>query len=268
MDYNGISPKYIMSLINIIDKTIWDQYTSYEEVNFYIQRWHEQDENNWNWENFIIKYKDSSNTKIDLKATLHQISSDIIIKIAIDLGIDTPGFLPAIPKFKNVLKDHNQSAYQNFDRAIKNSYEHPDIAVALASSTLEGLIKTILSSDTFADKADAIKNKSLSKLVSAIIKEFGFDDKTKCPQEIITLASQLRSIGGTIDNLRSDKTTAHGKTADEYIVDDPLWASFVVNTSATVGLFLWEYFEKKYKPNIKKTQTIDDTPINMDDIPF
>lgn len=72
--------------------------------------------------------------------------------------------------------------------------------------------------------------------------------------------------------LRSDKSTAHGKAHDEYVIDDPLWAAFIVNTSASLGLFLWEYFEKKYKPNVKQNENlveeIRDEPINLNELPF
>lgn len=95
---------------------------------------------------------------------------------------------------------------------------------------------------------------------------------TKCPQEIITLCSQLRSIGQTIDDLRSDKATAHGKLGEEYVVDEPLWAALAVNTCATVGIFLWELFNKKYKLVEDVSQdTISELPdetIDLDEIPF
>lgn len=275
MDYGDISRKFLMELIDKVDKKIWEQYGSYENVAYYIEKWHEDDEDytSYNhWENFYIQYKDEERKQINLKATLHRMPPDIVVKIAIELGIDTPGFLPAIPTFKNVLKDENQSAYQNFDRATKNAYEHPDNAVALASSTLEGIIKTILEHDTFDEDAVKLKNLSLSKLAKEIVKKFGFDDATKCPAEIITLAGQLRSIAATVDDLRSDKSTAHGKSGKDYVIDDPLWAMLTINTCATVGLFLWEYFEKKYLPKkeevTKAVEDADGAPINLDDIPF
>ncbi len=275
MDYSDISPKYIMELIPKVENVLWgmSDKAKYQNVRRYIEKFHEEGDS-WNNsdENFHIYYSDEDSKNIDLAETLHRMPSSLLIKIAIDLGIDTPGFLPVVPQFKNILKDQNQNAYQNFERATKNVYENPDQAVSLASSTLEGIIKTILTDVTFKDSAKAIKNKPLTKLVSSIVKEFGFDDKTKCPPELITIASQLRSIGSTIDDLRSDKSTAHGKTHGEYVIDDPLWAAFIVNTTATLGLFLWEYFEKKYKPNIKlhesEIEDIDDKPINLDDIPF
>ena len=61
-------------------------------------------------------------------------------------------------------------------------------------------------------------------------------------------------------------SSAHGKLQSEYIVDDPLWAGLVVNTSATLGLFLWEYYEKKYRPALEKGT--EDEPISPEDIPF
>lgn len=278
MDYNEISPKYIMELVPKIEEVLWGMFekSRYQNVRRYIEKWHEEYDSFNSWgenENFRIYFKNESNTEIDLGETLHKMPKDVLLKIAIDVGVDTPGFLPAIPTFKNVLKDYNQTAYQNFDRAIKNVYESPDQAVALASSALDGIIKTILKHESLNSKSSAIKNKALTKQVSAIIKEFGFDDKSTAPQEIITLASQLRGIGTVIDDLRSDKSTAHGKTDDDYVIDDPLWASFAVNTCATLGLFLWEYFEKKYKPSLKSKKVIeeavaDDEPVNLDDIPF
>lgn len=264
-----------MELIPKIENVLWSMSdrAKYQNVRRYIEKFHKewQDWNNSD-ENFHIYYSNEDGKNIDLAETLHRMPSDLLIKIAIDLGIDTPGFLPVVPKFKNVLKGLNQSAYQNFERATKNVYENPDQAVSLASSTLEGIIKTILADDSFKDKAEAVKNKPLTKIVSAIVKEFSFDDKTKCPPELITIAGQLRSIGATIDDLRSDKSTAHGKAHNEYVIDDPLWAAFIVNTSASLGLFLWEYFEKKYKPNVKpkpaQLEDVDDEPINLADIPF
>ncbi len=272
MNYGDISRKFLMELIDKVEKKIWEEYTSYENVTYYIEKWHEDDEDyaSYNhWENFYIQYKDDEHKQINLKATLHKMPPEIIVKIAIELGIDTPGFLPAMPTFKNVLRDENQSAYQNFDRATKSALEHPDNAVALASSTLEGIIKTILEHDAFSGSTEKLKNLSLSRLTARVVKEFGFDDATKCPPEIITLAGQLRGIAVTVDDLRSDKSTAHGKSGKDYVIDDPLWAIFTINTCATLGLFLWEYFEKKYLPQKQEiAKPVDERSIDLSEIPF
>lgn len=91
-----------MSLVRKIYDAIWTEYSSYADVLFYIKKWHEEDENiNNNWENFSIKFKDntkdSANPKIDLLATLHSMDGELLLKIAIDLGIETPDFIPSIP---------------------------------------------------------------------------------------------------------------------------------------------------------------------------
>jgi hypothetical protein len=249
---------------------LWDAFpqSKYVNVQHYIEKWHLGNGALGGFpalENFRIHTKDKG---IDLSKTLHGMPNDIVIRIAMDLEVDTPGFLPSIPKFKNVLKEQNQSAYKNFTQAIKNVYENPAESVALATSVLEGIIKTILESEPFCSKKNKVKNLSLTKLMNKIVADLGLSANTNCPQEIKTIAAHLRGLGGAIDNLRSDKSTAHGKGQDDYVVDEPLWASFVVNTSATLGLFLWEYYEKKYKPAIRKKEVYQDPAAYDEDIPF
>lgn len=268
MGYDDISPTYITDLKMKLGQKIWEKYSSYKNVKLFLIS--SVVEGGWNEPNsFQVFYQDEEQDRVDVEKTVLYMSSYETVKMAIDLGIDTPGFLPSIPKFKNILKDENQTAFQNFERAVKNVHENPDQAVSLAASTLEGIIKTILLDDNFTTPKG--KNPSLTKLVSSIVKELGFSDKTKCPQELITIASQLRGLGQAIDDLRSDKSTAHGKSHEEYVIDDPLWAGFVVNVSASLGLFLWEYYEKKYKPakEIENNPLLnEDGTINLDGIPF
>ena len=45
--------------------------------------------------------------------------NDILIKVAADIGVETPGLLPCIPVMKNVLNRNNTNAYANFERAVK-----------------------------------------------------------------------------------------------------------------------------------------------------
>jgi len=56
----------------------------------------------------------------------------------------------------------------------------------------------------------------------------------------------LLNVSQAIENIRSNNTEAHG-TEDE-IISDPLYAMLVVNTVATIGLFLLNYYEKHYQP--------------------
>lgn len=95
-----ISPKYLMDFVSKIDKEIWSKYESYRNVEFYVNKWYTYEEFNGDLvdENFHI-WRNGKGS-IDLLPTLHGIDEDTIIKIAIDLGIDTPGFIPCIPQFK------------------------------------------------------------------------------------------------------------------------------------------------------------------------
>ena len=62
-----VSPRYITTLVPKIEKAIWDEFSSYRNVEAYINRWHETDSFG-NWENFDIITKDDGN--IDLLKTL------------------------------------------------------------------------------------------------------------------------------------------------------------------------------------------------------
>ena len=261
LNYNDISPRYITELKIKLKDEIWEKFPSYKQVRLFILssvvrgEWNEPD-------NFTVYYQDEKRTKVDIEETIVHMPPEEVIKMSIDLGIDTPGFIPSIPRFKNVLKDENQTAYQNFQRAIKNVYDNPDEAVHLASSTLEGIIRTILADKNFKNINN---NLSLTRLINKIVEQLELICQDECPTEIRTIAGQLRGLGKAIDDLRSDKTTAHGKHQDDYTVDNPLWAELAVNTSATLGLFLWEYYDNKFR---EKEDNFGSNSIDLSEIPF
>ena len=101
-----ISPKYQMKIITSIEQAIWEEFKTYKQVKLYITKWHQNNygeiySNNNYWENFQIVEK--INKDIDLTATLHNLPGTELLKIAIDLGVETPDFIPSIPTFKNEL---------------------------------------------------------------------------------------------------------------------------------------------------------------------
>jgi hypothetical protein len=115
-----ISPKYQMKLVKSVNDAIWAEFGSYEQVRYYINKWHEHnyDPNGFNnnyWENFSIVEKEKKG--IDLLATLNSMNGTTLLKIAIDLGVDTPDFVPSIPTFKNELKSDYKTAYDTFTKA-------------------------------------------------------------------------------------------------------------------------------------------------------
>lgn len=257
-----ISPKYIMSLIDIVDKAIWTEFSSYKKVLLYIARWHEDD---WNfWENFRIVFKNNwPKEEIDLSLTLHNMPWDLVIKIAIDLWIETPDFIPTVTLFKNDLKENYKTAFNSFDKALKQVEENPDLAVGLANSTLESIIKHILKDKNITTKAD--NKKTLYDLTCEILKEFKMFPNKEIQEEIKCIWSSLLNISQNIEKLRSEKTAFHWKTSEDYLINDPLYAYFIVNSVSTVGLFLMAFYKKKYLKTVEKVQ---EEEIGIEDIPF
>lgn len=257
---NFISPKYQMNLIDKVEQKTWDTYNSYKKVSRYIRKWQQEDYHAYGEPNFPIITKDEGN--IDLAETLHEMPGDLIIKIAVDLGVHTPDFIPSIPTFKNELKSSYKTAYKTFEKAQKSISTDPALAIGLANSALESVIKEILKEGKVS--AEYNRNATLYRLATTVIKEFKLDDKNAVPSEIFTVAKNLLSISQQIESLRSDKTYFHGKTGDDHIVQEELLAQLVVNSTATVGLFIRRF----YIDNYIVSSDNDIQEISGDDLPF
>lgn len=258
-----ISPKYLMKLVDQVEAVLWLEFQSYKNVTNYINKWHDTDE--YSWENFSIYY--SADNKIDLNRTLHNIDSEILLKIAIDMGVGTPDFLPSIPIFKNSLKEKYLKPLTMFDKALRQIEEDPDLAIGLANSTLESIIKHILENENLKTKWS--EKDTLYSLTNSLLKEFGIYPEKDLPVEIKTIGSGLLSVSQSIEKLRSQKTKFHGKSKKGYLVDDPLYAYFIINSVTTVGQFVISFYDKKFN------QIDMDFPIGepienkeYDDIPF
>lgn len=246
-----------MKLVKSVHDSIWNEYKTYREVTLYVEKWHEVD-GNWNndWENFSIIKKESGD--IDLLRTLHSMNGTDLLKVAIDMGVDTPDFIPSIPTFKNELKSDFKTAYDTFTKAFKQIESDPSLAVGLANSALESIVKEILKDDRINCRIKGTE--TLYKLTSIILKEFNFLDSSN-PVEIKTIGSSLLSISQSIEKLRSEKTDFHGKTEEDYLITDSIYTYFVVNAVTTVGLFLQSYFKNKLpKPPKEIEEEHDDLP--------
>jgi hypothetical protein len=249
-----ISPKYQMKFISEVDKAIWDEYKSYKDVGYYIEKWREFDIgfDRWNFIKFLTGYGD-----IDLKSTLHSMPMDILMKIAIDLNVDTPDLIPSIQDFKDEIKNEYKTTYDNFREAYKQIETAPNIAIGLANSTLESIIKEILKDDRISNKIKG--GETLYQLCSTILKEFNLTSNEH-PKEIKTIANSLLTATQSIENLRSEKTYFHGKTDNDLLIEDPIYAYFIVNSITTIGLFLNKFYKTKYpKPLLNN---------DLDDLPF
>lgn len=255
-----ISPKYQMEIVQNINDRLYELFKSYDDVEAYVGKWREVYDEYGN-ANFYIQYKDSEYKKIDLKKTLHQLDGETLLKMAIDLGIETPDFIPSIPTFRNELKSSYATAAQTFDKAYRNVEKDPNLAIGLANSALESILKEILKDERLDVQYNG--RDTLSKLIKNICKAFRFDTGDSLPQEVQTIAKSLIACSNAIEDLRSTKTEMHGKTRDDFIIKDPMCASFIVNAVSTVGLFLLNYYKAKFPPmdnNSPSTFTSDDLP--------
>lgn len=245
-----------MKLAAEVEKAVWDEFGSYKNVRNYIEKWHEYDEQNYNWENFSVVIRDDMN--IDLNATIHSMPGDILLKIAVELGVDTPDFIPSIPTFKNEIKSEYKTAYDTFTKAYKQIESDPSTAIGLANSALESIIKEILKDERIKSKIKGTE--TLYQLSSVILKEFNFTS-TDHPKEIKTIGNSLLTANQAIEKLRSEKTNFHGKTSEDFLIEDTIYAYFIVNSVTTVGSFLNKFYKTKYpKP---ETEIVED-----DGLPF
>lgn len=198
---------------------------------------------------------------MDLQSTLSSMKGSDLIKIAIDLGVDTPDFIPSIPTFKNEIKENYENVYDTFIKAIKNIESDPSLAIGLANSAFESLIKEILKDERFKIKLKG--GETLFKLVQIILKEFKISDQD-FPIEIKTINTSMIAISQSIEKLRSEKTIFHGKVKEDLIIDDPIYVYLTINAFTTVGLFLNSFYQKKFPKPIEEIFEESEE----DDLPF
>ena len=241
-----ISPKYQMDLTLRVKERLFELYSSYDNVESYILKWHEVIINPFppHDENFSICHQ--NNGKFDTMRTLQSIDGETLLKMAIDLGIETPGFIPMIPTFRNDLKSDYSVASQTFEKAFKQVESDPSLAIGLANSALESVIKKILSDNRIP--IDYKEGDTLSKLINKICKAFNLHVDKNMPKEVRTIASSLISACNAIEDLRSEKTEFHGKSDEGFIISSPLYSYFIINAVSTVGTFLLNFYKNQYPP--------------------
>ena len=251
-----------MKLVEDVENALWDAFptSKYTNVKHYIEKWrhiiYSDGYGNEEYNFYIIPQPNNSN--IDLKATLHKIDGETLLKIAIDLGVDTPDFIPAIPTFKNQLKSEYITAYDTFVKAYKQIDTDPSIAIGLTNSALESIVKEILKDNRLNSKIKG--GETLYELSKIILKEFSLFPDSVLPKEIKTIGSSFLSASQSIEGLRSEKTNFHGKTTEDYLITEPLYAYFVVNSVSTIGTFLISFYKTKYSKQKVKKDEYDDLP--------
>lgn len=274
---NLLSHSYVMDLIDKISDTLFKKYTTYKKVERYIKRWQKvvsyeqygygEPEPVYN---FYPIYKEDNRDKIDVENTLNQLTDEIIIQIAIDLKIEVTGVIYSIAKIEGLSKSDYRQAKTIFEEAIQKVYDKPDEAIGYANSALESIIKHILEQGKL--DVDYNKKDTLYNLTQKVSKGLGYFPSKDADERIRQIGSSLLNIAQSIELLRSEKTKFHGKDSTQYIIDDPLYACFIVNSVATLGNFLISFYEKKYNSTLNEEEIIvnDETfdLIPEDEIPF
>lgn len=274
---NKLSHSYVMDLIDTISETLFKKYQTYKKVEQYLKRWqkvvsYEQDgyyNERYPIFNFELIYKDETREKIDAINTLNQLNDELIIQMAIDLKIEVVGVIYSIAKIEGLDKTDYRQAKAIFDDAVKRVYDKPDEAIGLANSALESIIKHILEQGKLNVKYK--KNDTLYDLTQTILKGFGYFPSKDTECKIKQIGSSLLNIAQTIESLRSEKTKFHGKDSSQNIIEDPLYACFIVNSVATLGNFLISFYEKKYTDKFDTKIIVNsefDDLIPEDEIPF
>ena len=257
-----------MKLVNKIEKKLWDIFPDKKYVNVenYIKYWYIGPEYDYRGnlienENFSIVYQENSHN-INLIKTLSNIrDEEILLKIAVDLGIEIPDTIPAVVEIKEILANDYTDVAITFNKAYSKVYEEPSLSIILANSALEAIIKKICKDQNL----NPCKSKdTLYDLISHILKEFKYFPNAKLDNNIRQIGSSLLSACQAIESIRSDNTEGHGKLSEDYIINDPLYSMFILNSITTVGLFLLNYYEKEYKTYSEE----DEDFVSDNEIPF
>lgn len=250
---DNISPRYKLSLAEKVKEVLWNEYGSYDRVLAYIEQWHEIEDN---WENFFIEFKDKDRKQISLYSTLCNMPGELLLKVAIDMGVETPDYIPALPTFRNKIKENYKNASETFEKAFREVEKDPSLAIGLANSVLESILKDILRANRASDYSE---HDTLTELVKKSFKHFRKNDSS-LPSEIKTIANSILNAAKLIEDIRSDKTLFHGKSSECEVISQPEYAYFVINAVTTIGLFFLKYHPKQKQAII---QNYDD-----DDLPF
>ncbi|MCA3286369.1 MAG: abortive infection family protein [Roseomonas sp.] len=253
-----ISPSIMMSIIDRIEKALWEKFETrkYQNVRRYISRWHQEfydGRGNYDGANFnIISRKNSD--EIDLTATLDSMNDDLLFQIAVDLGIEIPGLIYSVAEIKGLLAEKYEDAGATFAKAHERLFSDPSTAIIMANSALERIVKSICTDRSIA----SCNPKDTSyKLAVHLLKQFNFFPDKNLNSNLRGLGSGLLSAVQAIENIRSNHTEAHG--IEGKVISEPNYAMLIVNSVATIGLFLLNHYEKHYKPPV---------PEPDDEIPF
>lgn len=238
-----LSPTQLMKLKKRIENALWAKFdtSKYVNVRRYMELWQNEVFEEDSYGNIVGRQvnfeiiNQPEATTIDLGETLHHIKDvDLLLKIAFDLGIEVPTVIYAVPEVKTILAANYTDANSTYEDAYKKLESEPDIAITLASATLERIIR-----DLCIDTNPCARGDTLYDLISHILKEYDYFPSSKLNADIRNIGSGLLKIAQGIENIRSNYTRdAHGSLEPKYMQDQPLYAKMMFNSMTTIALFL------------------------------
>lgn len=166
---------------------------------------------------------------------------DTLFRIAVDIGVQIPNIIYAVPEIISITADNYQDIHAVLEHAFKQVHEDPSHSIALATSALETIIKRILENINITYN----RKDTLYKLAQVILKEFKILHNSKEIKDKCNIGSSSLNIAKSIEDLWNNHTKeSRGKLADDYIIDDPLYAHSLINSVSSVGLFLLIFMNK------------------------
>lgn len=170
-----------------------------------------------------------------------------IIEIAEELELETSSLLYNVSAIGNlkVLLSNSQSllmCYQDFHRALRNVDTDPSTAIASASSTLESICKAIL--DLFDQPYPS--EEKMQSLLKAVFNVMSLSPDAHADADIKRTLGGLLNAGISIGVLRTKYSMAHGKGIKQGRLQ-PRHARLAINALSTIGLFLMETYQDRFK---------------------
>lgn len=167
----------------------------------------------------------------------------LLIKIALDLGLGVQNrSLEVVEGFSNLLESNQlYSVTDDFNRAFRNIDHDPEIAITSASSTLESICKAVC--DFFKEPYPA--SESMQHLISKTCKLLNLSPDQHADEQIKRILGGLNNVAIGIGVLRTKNSAAHGHGTKKCKLNRR-HSRLVVNSCATIGLFILETYYEKY----------------------
>jgi len=180
--------------------------------------------------------------RVYVKELLTAVDDRIILQIANELGLEAPKSenLGAFKLAELLDGSAYTHAKKDFDAAIHDIDLRPDIAIGMASTTLESICKAIL--DSFGGPYP--DDESLQPLQKAVFEKLKLSPDGQADPDIKRILGGLINVGAGIGTLRTRYSSFHGKGAKQYRLGKR-HARLAVNSLATIGLFLLETYQEQ-----------------------